>query len=140
MQFSTKVRYAVRAMVQLTIDNDDGPVRLKEIAEKQDISLKYLEQVMAPLRSGKYVKTVKGNRGGYMLLCKPEDVTLYDIICCVEGDISPVSCAETPDSCARAHNCAVHPVWVRIKDLVNTELKRISISDLAKNQTRMGKN
>jgi len=134
MHFSTKIRYAIRAMIQLAVEYGQGPVRLKDIADKQDISLKYLEQVMAPLRIGKYVKTIKGNKGGYLLMRKPEEISLYDLICCVEGVMSPVGCAENPESCARANICAVHPVWIDLKEKTNNELKKTLLSDLARDQ------
>lgn len=135
MQLSTKARYAVRAMVELTLKDNKEPVKLKDIADSQDISLKYLEQVMFPLRVRGYVKTLKGSQGGYLMSKPPEQITILEIVECVEGSMSPVECADNPDICKRKKICAAREVWVGLKDAISTELSKITLADLAKKQS-----
>ncbi len=137
MQLSTKARYAVRALVELAVSNNSKPVKLKDIAEKQGISLKYLEQVMLPLRIGGYVKTLKGSRGGYMLTCTPGEVTLLDLIRCVEGSLAPVDCVENPEVCKRNNICAVRGVWVGLNEAICKELSSTTLADLAARQVAL---
>lgn len=134
MQLSTKARYAVRALVELAASSNNKPVKLKDIAQKQDISLKYLEQVMLPLRIGGYVKTLKGSRGGYMLSCIPGEVTLLELIRCVEGSLAPVDCVENPEICKRNNTCAVRGAWVGLNEAICEELSRTTLGELVTKQ------
>lgn len=134
MQLSTKVRYAVRAMVELADKAGGGPVKLKEIAAGQGISLKYLEQVMLPLRVGGYVRTLKGSRGGYMLSAKPEEITLLDLVQCVEGPLAPVDCDDRPEICDRSGRCAAREAWVGLKEAIFNELTKVTLADLLARQ------
>jgi len=140
MQISTKARYATRAMVELALNYGRGPLQLKEISKRQDISDKYLEQVMFPLRTKGYIYTLKGNRGGYMLARPPEEITLYDIVQTLEGSLAPVPCADNPEVCNRSEQCAVKGVWSRIKELIAGELQRITLADLAAEQKNKQEN
>ncbi len=134
MQLSTKARYAARALVELAKSSGQGPVKLRDIAANQNISLKYLEQVMFPLRAGGYVRTQKGSQGGYLLVKAPEKITLLEIVQCVEGSVTPVSCADDPDLCDRSEVCAVRDAWVGLKDAIHNELGKITLADLAEKQ------
>jgi len=134
MQLSTKARYAARAMVELAKRSGQGPVKLKDIAANQDISLKYLEQVMFPLRVGGYVRTQKGSRGGYILVKAPEKITLLEIVQCVEGSITPVNCADDAELCNRSEKCATRGAWVGLKDAIYNELSGITLAELAEKQ------
>jgi Rrf2 family protein len=136
LQMSTRVRYAARAMIELALNYKTDPVQLKDIACKQDISVKYLEQVMAPLRTRGYVRTQKGSRGGYHLAVKPEEITLYDIVECVDGSLAPVSCVDD-DYCDRADQCATRPVWMRVKAVLTKELKAHTLAKLAADQKKL---
>lgn len=131
MQLSTKARYASRALVELALQYGKDPVKLKDIAASQDISLKYLEQVMLPLRVCGYVKTQKGSKGGYILVRPPKEVTLLEIVECVEGSISPVECAVNPNLCKRVDRCSTHFAWVGLKDAIARELGKTTLADLA---------
>ncbi len=131
MKLSTKARYASRALVDLALQYGKDPVKLKDISARQDISLKYLEQVMYPLRVCGYVKTQKGSKGGYILARSPKEVTLLEIVECVEGSISPVECADNPKLCKRADCCSTHLAWVGLKDAIVRELGKITLADLA---------
>ncbi|MFO7952184.1 MAG: Rrf2 family transcriptional regulator [Bacillota bacterium] len=132
MQLSTKARYAVRALVELAICYSQAPVKLKDIANKQNISLKYLEQVMFPLRVSGYVKTHKGSQGGYVLTKPPEQVSVLEIVECVEGSLSPVDCVDDPDICNRVDVCVVRDVWVDLKESISNNLGNITFADLVK--------
>lgn len=131
MQFSTRARYAVRAMVELAANHDQGAMQLKEIAGKQEISEKYLEQIMFPLRNSGLVVTRRGSRGGYHLKKNPSDINLLDIVQTVEGSLAPVACVDNPESCSRISDCVVRNVWVRLGEVVRGELESITLADLA---------
>ncbi len=137
MHLSTKVRYAARAMIELTLNYKEEPVQLNDIACKQEISVKYLEQIMAPLRARGFVRTQKGSRGGYHLAVKPEDLTLYDIVESVEGSMAPAACIDDEESCNRANVCVTRSVWESIKNEVINVLKSKTLADLAAEQKQL---
>jgi len=137
MQLSTKVRYAARAMVELAGSYNSEPIQLNDIACKQDISVKYLEQIMAPLRARGFVRTQKGSRGGYHLAIKPDEVTLFDILESVEGSIALVSCVDNGDSCERANKCVTRSVWMRVKEAMKKELQSQTLADLVRDQENL---
>jgi Rrf2 family protein len=135
MQLSTKARYAARALVELALQHGRGPVKLKDIADKQNISLKYLEQVMTPLRVYGYVKTQKGSRGGYILARPPEQVNLFEVVQCVEGSLALVDCLDSPELCERVKLCATRDAWMSVKEAICKELSSITLADLAEKQS-----
>ncbi len=135
MRLSTKARYAARAMTELALRFGKDPVKLKDVANSQDISIKYLEQLMYPLRTGSYVKTQKGSRGGYSLSRPPEEITLYDIVYCVEGSLAPVDCVDNPHVCNRVNLCVTRNVWIRLHQAIVKELKSTTLAALAEEQS-----
>ncbi len=137
MQLSTKARYAARALVELALKYGQEPVKLKDIASRQDISLKYLEQVMFPLRISGYVKTHKGSKGGYVLARPPEEINMYDIVQTVEGSLSPVDCVDNPELCGRVNKCVTRRVWVGLKEAIYNELSNITLAELAEKQEQL---
>ena len=139
MQLSTKVRYAARAMIELAVRYKGEPVQLNEIACSQNISVKYLELIMGPLRAKGIVRTQKGSKGGYHLAADPEKTTLFDIVESIEGSLAPVSCVDDPSSCDRHKNCVTRQVWGRMKDVVSEELKAKTLADLAADQLKVNK-
>jgi len=134
MRLSTKARYSARAMIELALRFGEDPVKLKDIAKNQEISIKYLEQLMYPLRINNYVKTQKGSRGGYSLSRPPEDITLYDIVSCVEGSLVPVDCVDNPDLCGRLDLCVTRNVWIKLHQAIVKELKSATLATLAEEQ------
>lgn len=134
MQLSTKARYAARALVELAIQYGHGPVKLKSIADKQNISLKYLEQVMTPLRVSGYVKTQKGSQGGYLLARPPAAINLFEVVQCVEGSLALVDCLDSPEICERVKLCATRGAWASAKEAIYRELSRITLAELAEKQ------
>lgn len=137
MQLSTKARYAARAMVELAMSYNKGALQLREIARKQDISEKYLEQIMISLRAGRFVYAQKGSRGGYHLTRHPNEITLFDIVHSVEGSLAPVFCVDNPESCSRVSVCVTRNVWLKLKNVLVMELKSITLDDLAREQRQM---
>ena len=134
MKISTRGRYGVRAMYDLATRYGEGPVPLKEIAERQGISEHYLEQLIAPLRKAGLVKGVRGVAGGYELARPPSEITVGDIIRVLEGPIAPVECViEDPDAekaCDHLDGCISHRIWARVRDSIAQVLDSITIADL----------
>lgn len=137
MKLSTKSRYASRALIELGLLYGKGPVKLKNISATQEISLKYLEQVMFPLRIGGYVKTMKGSQGGYILARQPESITLLEIVECVEGPISPVDCVDHAELCERSEHCVTRDAWIGLKTVIRSELGKITLAELVKKQKQL---
>lgn len=139
MRFSTKTRYAVRALVRLAMESGKSPLKLKVVAASQGVSLKYLEQVMFPLRAGGFVHTLKGSKGGYTLARPPEEISLLDIVRCVEGNPVPVDCVDDGglSRCPREESCAVREAWVRIRDAVAGEMAKTTLAHLAARQASL---
>lgn len=137
MRLSTKARYAARAMTELAVRSGKDPVKLKDIAGSQDISIKYLEQLMHPLRVNGHVKTLKGSRGGYTLNKPAEDITLYDIVLAVEGSLAPVDCVEDSRICKRAEKCVTRNIWVNLHRVIVDELQKVTLKELAEKQVEL---
>jgi Rrf2 family protein len=137
MQFSTKVRYAARAMIELTLKYDREPVQLNDIASSQGISVKYLEQIMAPLRTHGFVRTQKGSRGGYHLAVHPKQITLLDIVESIEGSISTVVCVNEVHTCDRKNLCVTRAVWKNVGEAIKKELKSHNLAELAAEQEKL---
>ena len=112
MKISTRGRYALRLMVELALNQDGDPVRIKDVAERQEISAKYLEQIVSVLVKARFVRSIRGPQGGYRLTRKPEEYCVGDIIRLIEGDMSPVSCLEdTENRCPRQASCVTLRIW-----------------------------
>lgn len=137
MKLSTKSRYASRALIELGLQYGEGPVKLKDISATQDISLKYLEQVMFPLRIGGYVKTMKGSQGGYILARHPDNITLLEIVECVEGPIAPVDCVDHAEMCERSEQCVTRDAWIGLKNVIRSELGKITLAELVDKQKQL---
>ncbi len=131
MKLSTRTRYAVRAMIELAKHETNRPLQLKIIAERQEISIKYLEQLMAVLKSAGLIKSIRGSKGGYVLSKAPDQIALNDILRCVEGPISTVECVEDSARCSRAADCAAREVWKQVEQAIETVLQSITLQDVA---------
>ena len=134
MQVSTKSRYAIRAMIELAHHFGQGSLQLREIARRQKLSEKYLEQIMHPLRTKGLVYSLKGSQGGYFLSRPPAEITVYDIVTTMEGTITPVPCVDNPQICDRPDVCATRPVWCRLKDCITAELQAHTLAELAQEE------
>lgn len=130
MKISTKGRYAVRLMLDLAMSETESPVRLKEIAGRQGISDKYLEQIISILNKAGYVKSVRGPMGGYRLVRKPEEYTVREILELTEGSLSPVECARVGGTCKRQEKCASQILWKRLNDAVYQVVDGVTLEEL----------
>jgi Rrf2 family protein len=127
---STKGRYALRVMVELAVNYDGGYVPLNKIAQRQDISLKYLEAIMPGLIKAGLVKGTHGKGGGYSLSVSPKECTIGAILRATEGSISPVACLDQENRCDRADVCRTLQVWKDLDKLIADYLDSIMLSDL----------
>ena len=131
MRISTKGRYALRLMLDLALNNTGEPISLKDIARRQEISDKYLEQIISVLNKAKYVKSIRGAQGGYILTKRPEEYTVGMILRLTEGSLAPVTCVEEDaDSCERKSNCATFVVWQKMYDAICDVVDNITLEDL----------
>lgn len=131
MKISTKGRYAIRMMLDLALYGGGNYVPLNDIANRQGISKKYLEQIVPILNAAGFLKTNRGYRGGYMLGKEPERVTVGDILRCTEGGLAPVACAEkSPPECERAGDCITLPLWKGLYKVVEDYLDSLTLRDL----------
>lgn len=130
MKISTKGRYALRMLADLAI-NKDRYVSLKEIAERQQISKKYLEQIVPLLNNSGFLITNRGYQGGYMLKKAPDECIVGDILRITEGNLAPVTCLEqSPNQCARCKECLTLPVWEGLDRLITEYLDGITLADI----------
>jgi len=131
MKVSTKGRYALRVMIDLAQHKNDGFVSLKEVAIRQDISMKYLEMIIGILNRAGYVQSLRGKRGGYKLSRNADEYTIGAILKLTEGSMAPVSCLQGgPDICERAGECMTLPLWKGLDKVIDDYLESISLEDL----------
>lgn len=135
MKISTRGRYALRLMVDLATSPADDYITIKSIAERQQISEKYLEQIITVLSRAGYVKSARGAQGGYKLTKPAEEYTVGMILRAIEGNLVPVACLEDdPNRCPRCIKCITLDVWQQISDAVNHVVDSITLSQLADKQ------
>jgi len=134
MRLSTKGRYAVRAMVDLALNQTCGPVTREEIASRQDLSTHYIAQLFLDLRKKGLIRSVKGPGGGYVLAREPAEISAGDIIRAVEEPLMPVACVDPlkGENCSRAPQCVTHLLWRRLGDQISALLDSITLQDLCR--------
>lgn len=131
MKISTKGRYALRMMIDLVQNQGDGYVSLKDIANRQEISKKYLEQIVAILNKPDVLRTNRGYQGGYRLAKNANEYTVGDILRLTEGGLAPVSCLDnSPILCDRAENCITLPIWKGLYKVISEYLDSITLQDI----------
>ncbi len=131
MKISTKGRYAVRVMLDLALHNTGECIKVKDIAARQGISEKYLEQIIAILNKAGYVKSVRGAQGGYRIARDPKDYTVGMILRLTEGSLAPVVCLEEDsDACNRVDTCETLQVWKDLYEAINNVVDGVTIADL----------
>lgn len=131
MKVSTKGRYAIRLMLDIAENSRNGNVSLKDVSKRQEISLKYLEQIVNMLSKSGLVRAQRGSQGGYKLQKPAEDITIGDILRVTEGDIAPVACLETEkNTCSRAAICPTLSFWEGLYKVVNEYLDGTSLAEL----------
>lgn len=133
MLISSRGRYALRVMIDLAEHDNGGYIPMKEVAQRQDISLKYLERILPILVSAKLIEGIHGKGGGYRLTKKPEEYRIGDVLRLTEGDLAPVACLEcNADKCRRTAECRTLPMWMELNRRVNNYLDSVTIADLMK--------
>ncbi|NMB27039.1 MAG: Rrf2 family transcriptional regulator [Tissierellia bacterium] len=131
MRLSTRGRYGLKAMYQLACYYGEGPIPLNSIAEEQDLSENYLEQLVATLRKEGLLNSVRGAQGGYMLAKPPEDITVGNILRTLEGDLAPADCVIDEEyECAKEESCVTKLVWMRIRDSIDEVIDSITLKDM----------
>jgi len=130
MKLSTKSRYGTRMMLDLAQHYGQGAIQLGEIADRQKISLKYLEQIIRPLKKAGFVKSFRGAKGGHMLTKPPGEVTLGEVVALLEGGETLVSCDKEPEVCNRVDSCVTRYIWVEAATAMYARLAAITFADL----------
>lgn len=130
MKVSTRTRYSVRAALELALHHKQGPVQLRIIAERQEISVKYLEQLMASLMSGGFVRSIRGARGGYVLGRDPVQIRLSELFHCMEGQVATTECVEDGECCDRSTDCVARKVWQTLEGAIHDTLDSFTLQDL----------
>ena len=132
MRISTKGRYAIKLMLDLATNDNGEPIRLKDVARRQDISEKYLEQIMMQLNRSGLVRSVRGAQGGYSLAQAPENITVGAVLRVMEGSLAPVDCvASDGPACDRMDQCVTITVWRKLNDAIQGVVDAITLRDLA---------
>jgi Rrf2 family protein len=130
MKLSTRSRYGARILVDLARHNDHGPVQIGEISKRQDISVKYLEQLIRPLKQASMVTSVRGPKGGHVLAKNPKYITLGQIVRLFEGQTELVECISNPEQCNMSDDCQVRLAWKEATRVLYEKLDSTTISDL----------
>jgi Rrf2 family protein len=136
MKLSTKGRYAPRAMLDLALNYGKGPMSLKNIGRRQEISERYLEHIMITLQSAGLVQSTRGSRGGFSLAKLPKEIKLSQIIQAVEGSISLVACVDDPKLCNRVDTCVTHEIWKKLKKAMLKVFDSVTLEDMLKMQKK----
>ncbi len=136
MKLSTKAQYGTRALLELALHHGEDPVLLKEIAQRQQISLSYLEHLITPLIAGGIVRSTRGARGGVSLAKPPHEVKLSEAIQLLEGSIAPVECVNNPGVCTRSELCVTRDIWGELQKAMNGVLESITLQDLVERQKK----
>jgi len=130
MKLSTRTRYGFRAMLELAAKQSQGPLQSKVIAQRQEISLKYLEQLMTILKSAGFVRSLRGPHGGYLLAKPANQIRLSDVFNSLEGPVVTVECLENDSYCARAADCVTRQIWAQVQEAIENVLGSMTLQDL----------
>lgn len=135
MKISTKGRYALRLMIDLAVHNTGEPIRIKDIAARQEISDKYLEQIISVLNKAGFVRSIRGPQGGYMLVREPKKYTVGEILRLFEGSMAPVSCLEyETNTCPRQELCVTLELWKKLDEAIKGVIDHYTLQDLVDRQ------
>ena len=130
MKLSTRTRYGIRAILELAQNQGKGPLQIKTIAAHQDISVKYLEQLMAMLKSAGFVRSIRGSKGGYILAKSPKQIKLSDVFNCLEGPVVTAECVENESYCSRTADCLTRQLWAQVQQAIMGVLQSTTLQDL----------
>ena len=138
MKLSTRTRYGVRAILELAENEGKGPLQLRIIAQRQDISANYLEQLIAVLKSAGFVRSIRGAKGGYALARSADKIKLNEVFHCLEGTVTTAECVEDEKYCQRAAGCAARLVWAEIHEAIEKVLEANTLQDLIERARKSG--
>ena len=130
MMISTKGRYALRIMIDLTQHDSDVPVSVREIADRQDISGKYMEQIIGVLTRAGLLRSVRGAQGGYHLTRPPKEITVGMILRATEGDLAPAECVKNEVPCGRTNECSTRLVFEKVYSAINNVIDNVTLDEL----------
>jgi len=136
VKLSTRGQYGTRALLELALHQGDGPVLLRNIAQKQQISLQYLERLISPLIAGGVVRSTRGAKGGVSLARAPEEIRLSEVVRLLEGSVAPVECVDNPEACNRSELCVTRDIWGELKQAIDDVLDSTTLKDLVERQKR----
>ena len=139
MKLSTRGRYGTRAMFELALHWNEGPVMLRSIAESQRLSAKYLEQLLTQIKNAGLVRVVRGAKGGFLLARPPESIKLSEIVTALEGDLSIVECVSAAEYCEQADECVTRSVWREVSEAVKDVLDNLTLADLVARSKKASK-
>ncbi len=134
MKLSTRTRYGTRALLDLALHSGEGPVLLREVAQRQQISHMYLEHLITPLIAAGIIRSTRGARGGIWLAKSPQEIKLSEVIRALEGSIAPVECVNDPKYCPRSELCVTRDIWGELKKAMNGVLESTTLQDLVERQ------
>jgi len=132
MKLSTKSRYGTRLMLDMAQHYDDGPVHLATVAKRQGISVKYLEQIIIPLKKANYIQSVRGPKGGHQLARPPEEITVGEIVAVLEKGTTLTECSDNDGSCERSSTCLTRRLWKEAAQAMFDKLDSITLADVLK--------
>lgn len=138
LRLSTKCQYGVRAMFEIATGYNSGPVTIREISEKQDVSVAYLEQILNQLRKAGIIKSVKGPGGGYILDKEPGSISIGTILKELEGPVAITSCLDPKEGCIRVEGCVTHLLWKSLGEKIEAFLDNMTLQDLIKGSESRG--
>ncbi len=136
MKISSRGKYGTRALLDLAMQGNGKPVPLREIAQRQQIPLAYLEHLIAPFINAGIVRSIRGARGGVWLAKSPRQIKLSQVVKLLEGSIAPVECVANPEECPRSGFCATRDIWGELGEAMNAVLESTTLQDLAERQKR----
>ena len=134
MKLSTRGQYGTRMLLDLALHQSEEPVFLKDIAQRQQISLPYLEHLVTPLIAGGVIRSTRGARGGVSLAKPTEQIKLSEVIQLLEGSIAPVACVNDPGACSRSESCVPRDIWDELKKAIDGVLESITLQNLVERQ------
>ena len=140
MKINTRVRYGVRTMVELALEKNRKGIFQKEISKNQDISIKYLDQIIASLKAAGLIENAGGRKSGYLLSRKPEKISVYDIYKAFESDLRIIDCLGSNSTCSKEHQCAAQEFWTGLNEHVINYLESETLDNLAAKQEEINKN
>ena len=130
MKLSSRARYGMRAILELAMEYGNAPLQIKTIADREDISNKYLEQLIAMLKAAGLVRSIRGPRGGYLLAKPPAEIQLKEVFVTLEGPMVPAECLEHPEFCPRCMDCVTRDVWQELQNAIDGVLESVTLADL----------